>query len=285
MVSSLLVLSIDSSNYLRFIQRWGRNAWVGAIIGSCLGLLLPVGQYGSFPVARRLLSLDAPASVAIAFLIAAPTINPIAIYTSIFAFADKPELVWLRLIFTGAIAILVGYFFGFHKQKRSLLSKETEEPKEDFPPTSTLLQTGTLVLAQTKLKGVSKLLEIAIREFLELGMFLVFGCAVSAIAQSVVPPTEILSIAQTPVTRIIALMLLATVLSLGSIANTIFISSLAGNLTNGSILAFCLFGSIIDLKSLSLMASTLPAKAITYLLILIFQLTFLLTLVLDFYVS
>jgi uncharacterized protein len=284
-VSSFLLMFVDSLPYLQLIRRWGHNPLLGAVVGSCLGLLLPVGQYGSLPVMRRLLSLDVPPSSAIAFLIAAPTINPIVIYASVVTFTEKPEIIWLRIFLTLAIAILIGYFFGFHKQKKSLFSKETEDGIINFPTTSTLIQSGTLIFAENKLKTFSKLLENAIKEFLELGTFLVFGCAAAAIVQTVIPQVEILSIAQTPITRILAFILLATVLSLGSIANTFFISSLAANLTNGSVLAFCLFGSVIDLKSLSLLVSTLSAKTIAYLLILMFQLTFLLTLVLDFYIN
>jgi hypothetical protein len=277
-ISSLLLVWGDSP-----LKKLGRpNSFVSAAIGSCLGLLLPVGQYGSLPVARRLLLLDFPTSVAIAFLIAAPTLNPIAIWITFSTFADRPHLAWLRLTLTLAIALLVGYLFGFHKQKHSLI--ETEETI-DVQPTSSLLQTGTLILPQTKQGAFNLVIANAIEEFVELGMFLIIGCGAAAIVQTIVHPVEILSIASTPVIGILTAILLATVLSVGSFANSLFISSIAANLTNGSILAFLLVGSIIDLKSLSLMLSSLSSKAVTYIIVLVLQLTFLLCLILDFYVN
>lgn len=72
--SGLLQFFVDERKLVRFMPR---NPFLGALVGSCIGFLFPVCECGNVPVARRLLIQGVPSSVAIGFLLAAPTINPI----------------------------------------------------------------------------------------------------------------------------------------------------------------------------------------------------------------
>ncbi|MGK7876376.1 MAG: permease [Xenococcaceae cyanobacterium] len=302
-VSGWLLVFVDERQLVAILPR---NPILGAFVGSFLGLLLPVCQYGNVPVARRLLMLRVSIPVAISFLVAAPTINPIAIWLTWKAFPGRPEIVILRVVFAWVIATVIGCIFSLHKEKRSLLPVGETISLE---PHSTLLRSGTFLLPRTNsqtIKSSGKLrygyratsttyrpfsqqlslfLDNSVRELLELGAVLVVGCAIAAAIQVAVPQTQILNLARDPVTRILAMLLLGTVLSIGSTADAFFASTLISTLTSGSLLAFLLFGSIIDLKGIGLMLSAFRPKAVIYLLILAWQLTFLLTLLLDFHVS
>ena len=92
--SGLLLLWVDER---QLVARLPKNPLLGALIGSLVGFLFPVCECGNVPVARRLLMQGVPAPVAIGFLLAAPTINPIVIWATWTAFRDQPELV-LRLL-------------------------------------------------------------------------------------------------------------------------------------------------------------------------------------------
>ena len=90
-----------------------KNPLLGALFGSMMGLFFPVCECGNVPVARRLLMQGVPTPVAIGFLLAAPTINPIVIWSTWTAFRDQPEIVVLRVVFSLAIATIIGVIFSF----------------------------------------------------------------------------------------------------------------------------------------------------------------------------
>ncbi|MBC6419789.1 MAG: permease, partial [Prochloron sp. SP5CPC1] len=85
-LSSVLLLLIDEG---KLIAKLPRNPILGAIIGSCFGFLFPVCECGNVPVARRLLLQGVPTSSAVGFLLAAPTINPIVIWSTWVAFPNQ----------------------------------------------------------------------------------------------------------------------------------------------------------------------------------------------------
>ncbi|NES69708.1 MAG: hypothetical protein F6K24_33090 [Okeania sp. SIO2D1] len=116
--SSGLLLFIDEQ---ALIKRLPQNPLLGSIIGSCIGFLFPVCECGNVPVARRLLIQGMPTSVAIGFLLAAPTVNPIVIWSTWVAFREQPEIVWLRVLFSLIVAIVIACVFGLQRDPRPLL--------------------------------------------------------------------------------------------------------------------------------------------------------------------
>jgi hypothetical protein len=95
-LSGLLLLFIDEG---KLVAAMPRNPILGAFVGSCAGFLFPVCECGNVPVARRLLMQGVPMPVAVGFLLAAPTINPVVIWSTWVAFRDQPEIVVLRVAF------------------------------------------------------------------------------------------------------------------------------------------------------------------------------------------
>lgn len=89
LLSSVLLLFVDEQ---ALIRRLPRSPLLWALVGSCIGFLFPVCECGNVPVARRLLVQGLPTSVAIGFLLAAPTINPIVIWATWTAFRDQRKL-------------------------------------------------------------------------------------------------------------------------------------------------------------------------------------------------
>ncbi|NET71837.1 MAG: permease, partial [Sphaerospermopsis sp. SIO1G2] len=110
--SSVLLFFIDEG---RLVDIMPRNPLLGALVGSMIGFLFPVCECGNVPVARRLLMKGVPTPVAIGFLLAAPTINPIVIWATWTAFRDQPEIVVLRVLLSLTIATIIGVVFSFQK--------------------------------------------------------------------------------------------------------------------------------------------------------------------------
>ena len=116
--SSFLLIFVDER---KLVASLPKHPLFGALSGGMVGFLFPVCECGNVPVARRLLIQGAPAPVAIGFLLAAPTINPIVIWSTWIAFRDQPEIVFWRVGLTLAIATLIGWLFSTQKDIRPLL--------------------------------------------------------------------------------------------------------------------------------------------------------------------
>jgi hypothetical protein len=315
LLSGLLLLFIDER---KLVAAMPRNPILGAFVGSCIGFLFPVCECGNVPVARRLLIQGVPVPVAVGFLLAAPTINPIVIWSTWIAFRDQPEIVVLRVVFSLAIATIIGCVFSTQKDLRSLLQPAIARSIPQPVPvdqanvkdqTSVLLQSGSFLLGGPASKPVrmdatvlqasmaassaskplgdklNLLLENTVQELRELGGVLVLGSAIAAFIQVAVPRELILNLGQSPVTSIIAMMVLAGVVSICSTVDSFFALSFASSFTSGSLLACLVFGPMIDIKSIGLMLSLFKTKAVIYLFALAVQLTFLLTLFINLYVS
>lgn len=310
--SSLLLFFVDEAVLIRWLPK---NPLLGALAGSCVGFLFPVCECGNVPVARRLLLQGAPSSVAIGFLLAAPTINPIVFWATWTAFRDQPEVVFLRVGFSLAIATLIGWIFSTQTDLRPLLQPNVARSMRlpfataSSASTADSLLAGTYWLGQSpqgERLGVSDLqatsaslslvdkplshklyllLDNMVRELRELGGVLVLGSAIAAIIQVFTPREWILGLGQGPVTSILAMMLLALIVSICSTVDSFFALSFASTFTTGSLLAFLVLGPMIDLKGIGLMLSIFKPRAVFYLFILAAQLTFGLTLFVNLYVS
>ena len=314
-LSGLLLFFVDER---KLVAAMPRNPFLGAIVGSCGGFLFPVCECGNVPVARRLLLQGAPPSVAIGLLLAAPTVNPVVIWATWVAFRDQPEIVLLRVLFSLGIAIFIGCVFGVQADLRPLLQPAVtrsmvspslspvgsfwrSEPSEKEP---TLLKSGSYILGQGKSPlplntnilqtsaatsrqtkplryRLSLFLENTVQELRELGGVLVIGSAIAATIQVGVPREVIISLGQGPVTSILAMMLLAAVVSICSTVDSFFALAFASTFTGGSLLAFLVFGPAIDIKAIGLMLSIFKARAIVYIFALVAQLVFLLTLIVN----
>jgi hypothetical protein len=314
--SGLLQFFVDERRLMAIMPK---NPFLGALFGSCVGFLFPVCECGNVPVARRLLMQGAPVSVAIGFLLAAPTINPIVFWATWTAFRDQPEIVIYRIVFSLAIATIIGWVFSAQDDIRPLLQpgvaafvarRQEAASRPELPnplSTSPLLQSGTYFLGQSTKPLITDpmelqaalastidkplsyrlrlLLDNTIQEMRELGGVLVLGSAIAATLQVFAPRELILSLGEDAVTSILAMMLLAAVVSICSTVDSFFALSFASTFTSGSLVSFLVFGPMIDLKGIGLMISVFKPRAIFYLFALAGQLTFLFTLFLNLYVS
>jgi uncharacterized membrane protein YraQ (UPF0718 family) len=312
LLSSALLFFVDER---QLIAKMPHNPLLGSFVGSCVGFLFPVCECGNVPVARRLLVQGAPTSVAIGFLLAAPTINPVVIWSTWVAFQDW-QVVFLRIGFSLIIATTIGCLFSVQKDPRPMLQPDLAKrmltlkaasPRQPLPPSQpeavpALLQSGTFLLGSSgsqplRLEAVmesnpfgdrvlgklrSKKLNLffnnALQELRELGGMLVLGSAMAAAIQVLAPREWVLSLGQGPITSILAMMLLAALVSICSTVDAFFVLAFASTFTTGSLLAFMVFGPTIDIKAIGLMLSIFRPRTIVYLFALVAQLTIILTL-------
>ncbi len=311
--SGILTFFVSERQLLRWMPK---NPLLGSLFGSCIGFLFPVCECGNIPVARRLMTQGAPSSVAIGFLLAAPTINPIVFWATWTAFRDQPEIVFLRVGLSLAIATLMGFLFSLQSDLRPFLQpslvatldarRQREEGQSSLGYSSgnSLLSSGTFFLGQsqkplqtedplavretmmdmvkTPFKLRLKLLvEGMVQELREMSAVLILGSLVAAIVQSFVPREVVLSLGQDPVTSILAMMTLAALVSICSTVDSFFALSFASTFTTGSLVSFLVFGPMIDLKAVGLLLTMFKPRAIFYLFAVAALLTFLAALLLN----
>jgi uncharacterized protein len=220
--SGVLQFFVDDRKLLALMPK---NPLLGSFMGSCIGFLFPVCECGNVPVARRLLMQGAPIPVAIGFLLAAPTINPIVFWVTWTAFREQPEIVFWRVGLSLTIATVIGVVFSVQSDLRPLLqpsvarmmtarseirAKQVEVSLNPLAPSiASLLQPGTYfagqshqplsptaVALQAEMASLVDqpwgfklrlLLDSMIQETRELGGVLVLGSAIAAILQVFVP--------------------------------------------------------------------------------------------------
>lgn len=313
--SGLLQFFVDER---KLVQWMPRGAFLGALFGSCIGFLFPVCECGNVPVARRLLMQGAPSSVAIGFLLAAPTINPIVFWATWTAFRDQPEIAFLRIGCSLVIATLIGWVFSFQRDMRPLLQPavalampiKSREPKAakgaKNQSAAPLIQSGTYFLGQSTQPvdlaefqqaaaaaiadkplsyKLNLMLDAMLQEIRELGGVLILGSAIAAAVQVFIPREAVVALGQGPVSSIVAMMLLAAIVSICSTVDAFFALSFSSTFTTGSLLAFLVFGPMIDLKGIGLMLAIFKPRAVFYLFALAGSLTFLFALFINLYVS
>jgi uncharacterized membrane protein YraQ (UPF0718 family) len=84
-----------------------------------------------------------------------------------------------------------------------------------------------------------------------------------------------LGVGRGPVISVLVLIVLATVLSICSTVDAFVALSFAGTFTTGSILAFLVFGPMIDIKSVMMFATVVKKPALALIVLLVFQMTLL----------
>ena len=228
----------------------GRPALLLAPLG---GFLLPVCECGVVPVARRLWQLGTPLPVAAGFLLAGPVLNPIGVGSTSFAFAHQPAIAIWRFGLTFAVALAVGLLLRRWRLVRPVTDSEASATIDEQPPpgAATAWRTGLLRTS-----------EHAYADFLNLAPFFIAGTLVAALVQTLVPQSTVTGFAGGPSLAVVAMMGLAVVLSVCSTVDAFIALGFSAMFPPGAVVAFLVFGAMVDLKSVLLYSSTFPRPVV-----------------------
>ena len=275
-VSGLIEVYVGRQAIERFVPR---NPIAAAFVGSLLGFTFPVCECGVVPVTRRLYQKGLPTSVGIAFLLSAPVVNPVVILSTYTAFGWGPVLIG-RLIFSILIAFTVGIIFSLAKPQEVLL--ETGDSRIETSPSSPAAPHSPLPTPHSPLlTRFWQALAIGGDDFLDMGRYLIVGSMLAALMQTIVPQATLLALGSGPIISIIALMVLAYVLSICSTVDAFLALSFVNTFTTGSILGFLVFGPMVDIKSSLMFLSVFRRRTVAYLILLPFLLTLLMMVIVN----
>ena len=255
-----------------WVHRLPKNPLLAPITGALMGFALPACECGNVPVARRLLASGAPMGTAFGFLFAAPVLNPIVLASTWAAFPDEPWLLIARPMGAFVIAVLLSLLLVQLPETQLLEHALLSERRMSQPLSKIglLERSGGLIgdpvkeiapAEPTRLRAAA-VLDQSSREFLDLLALLVLGCLIAALVQTWLPRSWLLAVGGAPTGSILALMLLAVVVSVCSSVDAFLALGFAAQVTPGALLAFLLLGPVVDLKLAGLFTVLMRPRAI-----------------------
>ncbi|MGO4375533.1 permease, partial [Paenibacillus sp. MCAF20] len=121
---------------------------------------------------------------------------------------------------------------------------------------------------------ISSTMAHASDEFFEMGKYLIFGALLTGIIQTAVDRSTLAVFAEQPVFSYVFMMGFAFILSICSTSDAFIASSFSGIFDFGPLLAFLVFGPMIDLKNTLMLLSTFRIRIVLALIALTASLTF-----------
>lgn len=237
-------------------RRLPKNAVARRVTISLLGVLLPVCECGNVPLARGLILRGFTVGEAMTFLFAAPILNPVTIITTYQAFGWSDGILVSRILGGFVIANLVGWIYSRHPQPMTLLTPRFQ---------ASCAHTASPVRASRGRRSVLMFAE-------EAGAMLpalFIGSAIAGLIQVLVSRDTLVTLGQNPVLSVAVLMLLAFVISICSNVDAFFVLSFGSTFMPGAIVAFLVFGPMIDIKMLAMLRTTFTARTLLQLTVVI----------------
>lgn len=245
LITGMLQSFLDPGKVVRYLPK---NKVLGIFSGILLGAFFPSCECGIVPVVKELLRKGVPDYVAIAFMLTAPIINPVVMVSTYIAFNNTTYPVVMRVLGSILVALIVGVWLAYFQKGRIL--KEVNESAGQCA------EEGCRCLAADKPTVPSKVIS-ALRhgseEFFDTGRYLVIGALLAALMQTYLKTSWLFPLASNQVTGILVMMGFAVLLSLCSEADAFIGATLLSLFGFSPVLAFLVFGPMIDIKNLLMM--------------------------------
>ncbi|GAB3158854.1 permease [Micromonospora sonneratiae] len=229
-LSAVIAVFVPRSFWARALPR---HPALAVPVASCAGVVLPGCECGSVPIAGSLIRRGVTPAAALAFLLAAPAINPIVLAATAVAFPNDPELVAARAGASLIVAMIMGWLW--------LRLGRADWIRLPYRP---------------ELDGQSKgrAFWAAVRhDVVHAGGFLVLGAMAAASINVLVPERWLQTLADNPVLSVLALAVLAVLLSICSEADA-FVAASLSQFSLTARLTFLVVGPMVDLKLISMQA-------------------------------
>ncbi|MFF4571537.1 permease [Streptomyces sp. NPDC001410] len=232
LLSAAIAVFVPPSFFARALP--SRPALAVPVAGMA-GAVLPGCECASVPVAGALVRRGVTPAAALAFLLSAPAINPIVLTATAVAFPRNPEMVLARFLASLLVACAMGWLW----QRLG---------RTDWlrPPAHGAHEGATR--GETFWNSVR-------HDTVHAGGFLVLGAMAAATLKAATPATWLRTAADNPLVSVLALAVLAVLLSICSEADAF----VAASLTQFSLtakLVFLVVGPMIDLKLFAMQAGT-----------------------------
>jgi uncharacterized membrane protein YraQ (UPF0718 family) len=289
-----VLLSTVVENFIpeTFIRRMTPKHPLGGILFACvLGIMFPLCECGMIPFVRRLMRKGMPVYIAVIFILVGPILNPIVFASTFMAFRSEPEMAYSRMGLTFGVALIVGLLLTrFLKSSplRHAMSGghsaehiHTHEPQHQHDHdhkhhhhdhTHDHAHKHDHNHGHGHSHGDSRLAIMfshGTSELFEMSKYLMLGAFLTALIQTFVAQDSLSAIGQGTFISHVFMMGFAYLLSLCSTTDAFVAASFAKTFSPGSLLAFLVFGPMIDVKSTLMLLSIFKARFVLTLSIVV----------------
>lgn len=301
LISGFIDVYLPSNTLEKFLPK---NKWLSILVCGLMGLVVPVCECTVVPVIRRLVAKGLPVGSAFAYMLAAPIVNPISIFSTYTAFSGEPiGMALSRAVLGYLVAVTIGMiilFFPIEKiLKKSVLerlhfsgmghSRSKHEHDEDCEhhdaKDSTCGHEHTEVLCekgcdhvhqhhhehvQDKVVGA---LRTSVRDFVDVGVYFTVGITLMTIFKLGANTNTFLNYLADEGSLLegTAFMIgLSFVLSLCSTSDAFVVATSFERLGRVPKMAFLVFGPMMDMKLLFLYQTLMRWRAVLLMSILLF---------------
>lgn len=244
------------------VKRWlPNNRFLSILTGSVLGFFFPSCECGIVPIVHQFVKKGVPVHTAFAFMLTAPIINPIVIFSTFIAFGNSWEMAGWRMVGSFVVALIIGIWLAYFQKESVLKTKIQQTIDHNHHHTHHHDHThGSNEHEEVKIGRIKQLsqqtghvLTHSIDEFFDTGRYLIVGGLIAASMQTYLPTRVMLTLGSTKLLAIIIMLLLAFTMSLCSEADAFIGSSLLSLFGTAPVVAFLVFGPMVDIKNLLMM--------------------------------
>jgi uncharacterized membrane protein YraQ (UPF0718 family) len=213
-----------------------RNETAAVGVAGVAGIALPGCECASVPVAGRLMRHGVPVPAAVAFLLAAPAVNPVVLVATAVAFRTAPVMVPARLVASLLTSFAMGWLWSRFGRPEWIVRRAVAALPEHAGRSRCAVFTET-----------------ARADLLDAGGFLVVGAVASAAFNVLLPRSWLPAVGGHALVAVPVLAVLAVVLALCSEADA-FVAASMSALPLLPRLVFLVVGPAVDLKLIALQA-------------------------------
>ncbi|MFC0558209.1 permease [Halalkalibacter alkalisediminis] len=249
-VSALIQIYVKEDFIQRFLPK---NAYAALLPAAILGAIFPICECAIVPIVRRLIKKGMPLHVGVVFLVAAPILNPVVAASTFFAFRTDLTVLYARMGLAFVLSILIGGVLYLVFKNRDQL----KWTKEELVGRQVVLETNTQPRKMNRLKQT---LYHAADEFFLMGKFLILGAFIAALFQTFLDRSLLQAIGSNEWSSTAVMMAFAFLLSLCSEADAFVAASFGSTFTTGSLIAFLVYGPMLDLKNTIMLFAFFKAR-------------------------
>ncbi|ALC80347.1 MULTISPECIES: permease [Bacillus] len=250
--SSLIQLFISE----KFLRKLLPKHPIAALVPAALvGALIPVCECAIIPVVRRLIQKGMPLHLGVVILSTAPILNPIVAASTYFAFQSNHIILYGRMGVAFVCAIVIGAVIYLIFRSSDQLKPSSHHHSHDHSHTHSVSFTGVLRHAG--------------EEFFDMGRYLIIGSLIASLFSTLLDRSVLESVGGHSFLAPAVMMAFAYFLSLCSEADAFVAATFGTTFTYGSIIAFLVYGPILDLKNTVMMFAYFKTRFVLAFLVVV----------------
>lgn len=295
LIGVLVSAAVETFVTAQFVEKhMPKSTSDGFLVAIAAGFCMPVCDCVIVPTFSRLIAKKLPLPAAVTFLCAVPVVNPVSVLATWYAFSDAPAVVVIRVALGIVIALLAGISFVIFPQKSQILkqnfilrqnlegasglscgckdacshSEDTCDIENNCNSKNTCQDCKN---ACENCSESSKHLSFGLKlldyfhhvyeDFVHLMPIILFGTIVASVIRAWLGNDPASRLNTTFVLiSIPMMMLIAYASSLCSSSDAVIARSLAASLPISSVIAFLIFGPMLDIKNTLMLISDCKAK-------------------------